>query len=115
MLILLLITTLSASPVVKQTDLQKSLRGVFVKKSKDIQECYEKALKVSPDTHGSVKLEFDLLSGGKVDNAKVRSESTIKNKKLHHCLLDKLRSWQFPKTNKKQSINVIYPLVLKEN
>jgi outer membrane biosynthesis protein TonB len=61
----------------------------------EVRGCYERALLREPALAGKVVLEWTISLGGKVTTAKTKS-STLKSSAVEACILQSLKSWQFP-------------------
>jgi outer membrane biosynthesis protein TonB/pSer/pThr/pTyr-binding forkhead associated (FHA) protein len=61
----------------------------------EVRSCYERALLREPALAGKVVLEWTISPGGKVTTAKTKS-STLKSSAVEACILQSLKSWQFP-------------------
>lgn len=74
--------------------------------------CYEKGLQVRPDLSGRVGVKFNINAGGRVTTAGV-SSSSLNSAQVEGCILNRLRSWPFPKPVGGVNVKVSYPFVLK--
>lgn len=74
--------------------------------------CYEKGLQVQPGLSGRVGVKFSINGGGSVSSASV-SSSSLGNSQVEGCILNRLRSWPFPKPVGGVNVKVSYPFVLK--
>jgi len=61
----------------------------------EVRGCYERALLREPALAGKVVLEWTISLAGKVTTAKTKS-STLKSSAVEACILQSLKSWQFP-------------------
>jgi len=61
----------------------------------EVRACYERALLREPALAGKVVLEWTISQGGKVTSTKTKS-STLKSSAVEACILESLKSWQFP-------------------
>lgn len=74
-------------------------------------DCYEAALKDTPKLNGKVVLGWIIDESGRVKDSKIVS-STLKNEKAETCILDALKTFQFPGAPQGQTVSVDkYPLV----
>lgn len=90
---------------------KEGIRKVFFENSRAIRQCYEATLKKEPALAGVVKLDFDIVTGGLVEKAKIKDTSSLKNEEVHTCLLATLKTLKFPEPPAgTKSVNVIYPL-----
>lgn len=74
--------------------------------------CYEKGLQVKPGLSGRVGVKFTINGGGVVSSAGVGSTS-LNSAQVEGCILNKLRTWKFPKPVGGVNVKVQYPFVLK--
>jgi TonB family protein len=74
--------------------------------------CYEKGLQVSPGLNGRVGVRFVINGGGNVSTASLAS-SSLNNAKVEGCVMNRLRTWKFPKPVGGVNVKVTYPFVLK--
>ncbi len=83
----------------------------IVKKSKEIKNCYDRALKTEPGLKGLFKIHFAIGSKGRVVFSKTHPSSPVRSKKISSCILKIVNQIQFPvKLN--QTVNVVYPFNL---
>ncbi len=78
----------------------------------EIVNCYEKGLQVKPNLAGRVGVKFMINGGGRVSVANVNG-SSLADSKVEGCILNRLRSWPFPKPIGGVNVKVTYPFVLK--
>ncbi len=74
--------------------------------------CYEKGLQVKPALSGRVGVKFTINGGGIVSSAGVGSTS-LNSAQVEGCILNRLRTWKFPKPVGGVNVKVQYPFVLK--
>lgn len=73
--------------------------------------CYEKGLQAQPTIGGRVAVDFTIGPSGRITTAKV-AQSSLKSQYVETCMLDKMRTWQFPKPVGKVNVDVLYPFEL---
>ena len=61
----------------------------------EVRACYERALLKEPALSGKVVLEWTISTAGKVVTAKTKT-STLRNSAVEACILQSLKTWQFP-------------------
>lgn len=61
----------------------------------DLLSCYHEALKRRPGLSGSVTVRYTVSSIGYLSGVEVK-EATLKDKRMHKCLVRKIRKWRFP-------------------
>jgi hypothetical protein len=74
--------------------------------------CYEKGLQVKPELAGRVGIKFVINGGGRVSLANVNG-SSLNDVKVEACIVNRLRTWPFPKPVGGVNVKVDYPFVLK--
>lgn len=90
---------------------QDQIIAVINKNIGQITYCYEKGLQAKPSIGGRVAVDFTIGPAGRITTAKV-AESSLGSKFVETCMLDKMRSWQFPKPVGKVNVDVLYPFNL---
>jgi Zn-dependent protease with chaperone function len=91
--------------------LDKSLiRGVIVEHINEVKACYEAALVKQPRLAGRVITAFTIGTSGQVESA-VLHTSTMDNPRVENCIVNAVRSWQFPRPEG-GIVMVQYPFVL---
>jgi hypothetical protein len=88
------------------------IRRVINQHMAQIRYCYEKELTRSPGIFGRVSTRFVIGPNGRVQDAKVPS-STLGNAAVEQCMVQKIRTWKFPKPKGGGIVIVNYPFVLK--
>lgn len=76
-----------------------------------IKQCYEKELKRDPGIKGKVKLQFTILTSGRVGSAKVIANST-KSNSLAKCIENQAKRWRFPKPSG-GNVTVAFPFLFE--
>jgi outer membrane biosynthesis protein TonB len=74
--------------------------------------CYERGLQKSPGLSGRVGVDFTINGGGRVARAAVGS-SSLRSAAVEGCIVNRLKSWPFPKPVGGVNVKVSYPFVLK--
>jgi len=69
-------------------------------KNGDVAECFGKAKETKADLGGTLMLDFTVGGDGVVTEVKADDASTIKDDGLNACVLEKAKTWKFPKTRK---------------
>lgn len=75
-----------------------------------IQYCYEKQLRTTPNLHGKVVLEWTIKPDGRVGVVK-SAQSTLQSAAAINCMMGKVKSWRFPKPRGNGSVIVTYPFI----
>ncbi|HWU44092.1 MAG TPA: AgmX/PglI C-terminal domain-containing protein, partial [Bdellovibrio sp.] len=73
--------------------------------------CYEKGLQAAPTIGGRVAVDFVIGPAGRITSAKV-AQSSLGSRLVESCMLEKMRSWQFPRPVGKVNVDVLYPFEL---
>ncbi len=92
-----------------------SVKKVVAYNQDKIQECYEQTL-ASKDkpVEGKVMTSFVVTPEGMVKSARVvKKGTTLKDPKLHDCLIEVLSSFTFPKPSDRREHPIEYPFNLK--
>ncbi|HEY8269516.1 MAG TPA: AgmX/PglI C-terminal domain-containing protein [Pseudobdellovibrionaceae bacterium] len=85
--------------------------AVINKNKGQIIYCYEKGLQAQPSIGGRVAVDFTIGPSGRITLAKV-AQTSLGSKFVENCMLDKMRTWQFPKPVGKVNVDVLYPFEL---
>jgi TonB family protein len=76
----------------------------------EIQFCYEKQLRTNPGLNGRVVLEWTVTTSGSVGVVKV-STSSLPSNDATRCMMDKVKTWKFPRPRGNGAVTVVYPFV----
>jgi hypothetical protein len=93
-----------------------SIREVMNYHARDIQDCYEEMLatKGNKVEEGRIQTSFTITPDGFVRNAKVvKQGTTLKNERLHECVVSVLSGMNFPSTPDGREYPIEYPFNLK--
>ncbi len=77
-----------------------------------IRFCYEQGLQLNSSLSGRVAVNWVIDGSGRVKTAKVGNTS-LNNKTVEDCILNRLRTWKFPIPEGNQEVPVSYPFLLK--
>ena len=118
LLALTLLCACSHSPekVAPQTPVvmdHKAVASTMESHRKYIGNCYGKALltKGNENLTGRMLVQFNIGPDGRSHNAQILAkESTIQDKNLNQCILEGLRSWDFPVHPEGKLVSINYPL-----
>jgi len=73
-------------------------------------DCYEKALKQTPGMKGDLVVHFTLRPNGKVKEATLnRERSTLTDPNVVNCVIDVIKSLEYPKSSKGFESSINYP------
>ncbi len=92
-----------------------SVKKVVAYNRDKIQDCYEETLagKDKP-IEGRIMTSFIVTAEGMVKNARVvKKGTTLKDPKLHECVIDALGTFTFPKPSDRREHPIEYPFNLK--
>jgi TonB family protein len=73
--------------------------------------CYERGLQAAPQINGRVAVDFVIGPSGRITTAKV-AQSSLGSRFVENCMLEKMRTWQFPRPVGKVNVDVLYPFEL---
>lgn len=77
--------------------------NVITEKRYDLRECYSTALKKDEDLKGEMFIQFRVAKGSGNALAAIVRKSTIKDKVLLDCVVNKINKWKFPGQKKLDS------------
>jgi hypothetical protein len=90
------VTRASARNVAVQGSIDREAVAKVVNQHlQEVRGCYERALLKDPSLSGKVVLEWSISTAGRVVSAKTKS-STLRNGEVEGCILNYLKTWQFP-------------------
>jgi TonB family protein len=90
---------------------QKVIISTVKAKMPEVKACYDAALKEKKDDiSGKVNVAMVISADGKITEAKV-NDTTTNTPKLDQCIIDHLKTWEFPKPNPPGEVAIIYPFV----
>jgi hypothetical protein len=84
---------------------KRTIHAVVEKHRAEVRACYDAALRVSPATKGKVAVGFTVAPDGAVSAASVKTNTTA-SEALGDCLVGRLKSWTFPKTESGEATEV---------
>lgn len=79
-----------------------------------VRHCYEQQLTVNPNLKGKIKVSFMIKGDGTVGTAAVK-ETTMHHKPTEDCIVEKVKTWQFPQPKGGGVVGVTYPFMLMSN
>jgi len=85
----------------------------YKQQKQGVQDCYHRALEKEPQLSGEVTLAWIVSGAGVVEKAWVKN-TTMEHQGLESCLLNHLRSVEFPKTKRFAQVSVEYDLTFKK-
>ncbi|MCB0350657.1 MAG: AgmX/PglI C-terminal domain-containing protein [Bdellovibrionales bacterium] len=91
---------------------QDQINAVIQRNIGQVIYCYEQGLQSQPKMSGRVAVKFVIGSVGSVSTANV-ANSSLGSKKVENCIVNKLRSWRFPRPVGNVDVRVTYPFMLK--
>lgn len=91
---------------------QQEVQGVVRRNINQVRYCYEQVILKNPSINGKLKLSWQIIANGTVQNIKVVSNETIPIE-LQDCVTKKLIRWRFPNPRQGETVDVNYPFVFK--
>jgi hypothetical protein len=88
------------------------IRRVILSHRAQVRYCYEKQLSVTPDLAGKVMVEFVIGGDGAVTSARP-SDTTLSDPEVGRCIVEKVKTWTFPKPKGGGVVVVTYPFLFK--
>ncbi|MDP2274742.1 MAG: TonB family protein [Archangium sp.] len=99
------------TPPIVTGSLDKALiREVIQRNRSQIRYCYDKQLLKSPTLAGKVAVTFHISPEGPVSSAEV-AQSTVADVELESCIVERVRTWVFPKPKGGGKVIVTYPFM----
>ncbi|MCC7404457.1 MAG: AgmX/PglI C-terminal domain-containing protein [Bdellovibrionales bacterium] len=74
--------------------------------------CYEQGLQADPGLNGRVVVRFAIGSDGLVSQAGI-ANTTLNSTIIENCILQRLKTWQFPIPKGGMEVKISYPYMLK--
>ncbi|OFZ31032.1 MAG: hypothetical protein A2622_00045 [Bdellovibrionales bacterium RIFCSPHIGHO2_01_FULL_40_29] len=101
-------------PILVLSSTQKDeFRNVVRNNLKEFRTCIQNTK--SAESY-KVVIDFTIDDNGAVLSANIdQIKSKINNEELYQCMIDKLKSWKFPKAPKGKTISVKYPFYINNN
>ncbi|MCK6569897.1 TonB family protein [Myxococcota bacterium] len=99
-------------PIVSGALDMETIRRIIRQHAAEYKYCYEKQLNVKRDLAGKVTVKFTISGNGSVIAA-VIEESTMGDRDVESCLVDKIKRWVFPEPKGGGIVTVKYPFVFK--
>jgi len=82
-------------------------------KMPEVNGCYDAAMKDNAEEiNGTVNVAMVISADGKITESKVK-DTTTKAPKLDQCIVEKVKTWTFPKPNPAGEVAIIYPFVFE--
>lgn len=85
--------------------------AVINKNRGQIVYCYEKGLQAQPSIGGRVAVDFVIGPAGRITTAKV-AQSSLGSRMVENCMLQRMKTWQFPRPVGNVNVDVLYPFEL---
>lgn len=85
--------------------------AVINKNKGQIIYCYEKGLQSQPHIGGRVAVDFVIGGAGRITSAKV-AQSSLGSKTVEGCMIQKMKTWKFPRPVGNVNVAVLYPFEL---
>jgi TonB family protein len=100
------------TPIVSGSLDMETIRRIIRQHAAEYKYCYEKQLNVKRDLAGKVTAKFTISGNGSVIAATVE-DSTMGDREVENCLVDKIKRWVFPEPKGGGIVIVKYPFVFK--
>jgi hypothetical protein len=88
---------------------REPIRQVFRAHERDVRSCYETSLKVDPKLSGKVVMQIDYVDGRVTKSSIAEEASTLRDKQLLSCMLEKSKTWIFPPAPREKVVEIRYP------
>lgn len=102
------------STVVKGGLSNDVIENVIRRRQYRIRLCYERQLNFNPKLAGKVAVHFVIGAHGEVLSANI-TEDTMKNQTVKKCIVDEVKTWNFPSPEGGTQVNVDYPFVFESS
>ena len=90
------------------------IRKVIQEHASQIRYCYEQELTRDPKLEGKVAIRWVINADGRVSSPQVDTgATTLMNDKVHHCMMERIASWEFPKPKGGGIAVITYPWILR--
>ncbi len=104
-------------PLTEEVDVEGGLTedqiaAVVMRNMGQIVYCYEKGLQSKPSLQGRVTTYFKIDNRGRVQLAKV-TRSNVESKQVESCMVNKIKTWKFPRPSGGVNVSVNYPFELR--
>ena len=73
----------------------RAIEAVIEEHAHEVRFCMEREFRNRPDVQGSIVVAGHVAAAGTVADVEIRS-STVRNVRVHQCILDTFRRWRFP-------------------
>jgi TonB family protein len=100
-----------APPPKSDAKTQVAIRKVVQAHQREIQFCYEQALRKDPGLAGRVAVAWTVGRSGEVSDAKV-SQTSLGNAGVERCIVERVRRWKFPELQGRV-VSVSFPWVFQ--
>jgi hypothetical protein len=104
----------SDSPIFGGSLPKEVILAVIKDHGKEISACYDRELQAHPTLGGRVKARWLIGSNGRVSQAAV-IETSLNNRAIEDCMVEKIKTWQFPEPLGGGVVTVVYPWILSPN
>jgi hypothetical protein len=108
---------LSTVPLARQATVEGGLDRALIQATilrylSQIRACYEEGLKQKPDLIGQISTDFEINAQGSLNFVKI-SKSSLNDRFVEDCVVEKMKSWKFPTPRGGVSVKVSYPFMLR--
>jgi outer membrane biosynthesis protein TonB len=89
---------------------REAIRRVIRENRRSFKACYDAALRRNSDLYGRIEIQWDIVEGGRVQRALVKSNS-VGDPALGQCIVTRLQPLRFPEPPADEIARVVYPFV----
>lgn len=100
------------TPTVDEGLTKEEVGAVIHAHMSEVRYCHEASLVRNPKLEGKLMLAFKINARGVVQTAAVQS-SNLSDSKLDQCIVQRLKTWQFPEPKGGVTVSVTYPFLFK--
>lgn len=95
---------------------REGVRQTVAAHMKELRDCYYQTLDTNPAAEGKVILHWQINDSGKASGTRLASFQGRRGiEKIEPCLVMRVNSWQFPRPNPNETVEIQYPLFFSEN
>lgn len=93
---------------------REGIRNVVKAHLREVGKCYENELEKVGLLEGKLVLSWEINGDGRAENVTVK-QGGPKIDPVAPCVIDRLKTWQFPKPSNDEIVTVDYPFYFSEN
>ena len=103
-----------STPTIMGALSKEVVQKVIDRNKNQIRYCYEVELQRNQNLAGRIAVRWVILGTGRVGEVVIR-DSTMNNPKVERCMINRIKTWQFPAPAGGGVVEVNYPFVFKAN